>query len=76
MNDNNCFLRRALVKNLVIGYVSSSPADRLSVLRVLATVLDFNETERDKTGLNSPAASGSWFAGLLGNVSGTPSKVG
>ncbi|XP_012260912.2 thyroid receptor-interacting protein 11-like isoform X2 [Athalia rosae] len=58
---------RTLVKNLILGYVSSSPADKLSVLRVLATVLDFNETERDKTGLNSTAAGSSWFAGLLGS---------
>ncbi|XP_046489774.1 thyroid receptor-interacting protein 11 isoform X2 [Neodiprion pinetum] len=56
---------RALLKNLILGYVSSATGDKLSVLRVLATVLDFNESDREKSGLNSPAASGSWFAGLL-----------
>ncbi|XP_046751442.1 thyroid receptor-interacting protein 11-like isoform X2 [Diprion similis] len=65
---------RALVKNLVLGYVSSATGDKLSVLRVLATVLDFNESDREKSGLNSPAASGSWFAGLLRSGGAAQSK--
>lgn len=63
----NCkfFLSRNLVKNLLLGFISASNADKSSVLRVMATVLDFNESERDKSGLNSSNAHGGWFSGLL-----------
>ncbi|CAD6204984.1 GSCOCG00003085001-RA-CDS, partial [Cotesia congregata] len=54
-----------LVKNLLLGFISASNADKSSVLRVMATVLDFNESERDKSGLNSSNAHGGWFSGLL-----------
>ncbi|KAG8039173.1 hypothetical protein G9C98_003480 [Cotesia typhae] len=54
-----------LVKNLLLGFISASNADKSSVLKVMATVLDFNESERDKSGLNSSNAHGGWFSGLL-----------
>ncbi|KAH0546151.1 hypothetical protein KQX54_006835 [Cotesia glomerata] len=54
-----------LVKNLLLGFISASNADKSSVLRVMATVLDFNESERDKSGLNNSNAHGGWFSGLL-----------
>ncbi|XP_057341818.1 thyroid receptor-interacting protein 11-like [Microplitis mediator] len=61
-----------LVKNLLLGFISASAPDKPSVLRVMATVLDFNETERDKSGLNNSSAHGGWFSGLL--HSGNPTK--
>lgn len=57
-----------------MGFLASSNSDKLSVLRVFATVLDFNEMERDKAGLNHPTAHGGWFSGLLSS-GGTPTKV-
>ncbi|KAK0089591.1 hypothetical protein PV325_006515 [Microctonus aethiopoides] len=64
---------KSLIKNLLLGFLASSNSDKLSVLRVFATVLDFNEMERDKAGLNHPTAHGGWFSGLLSS-GGTPTK--
>ena len=66
---------RNLVKNLLIGFLSSSTTDKSSVLRVFATVLEFDESEREKAGLNHPTANGGWFSGLLGSAGATPTKV-
>ncbi|XP_031836295.2 uncharacterized protein LOC116428606 isoform X1 [Nomia melanderi] len=55
---------KTLIKNLFLGYLSSSAADKSSVLRVFSTVLDFNETEKDKVGLNNAAAQNNWFSRL------------
>ncbi|XP_026668003.1 thyroid receptor-interacting protein 11-like isoform X2 [Ceratina calcarata] len=57
---------KTLVKNLLLGYLSSSATDKSSVLRVFSTVLDFNESEKDKAGLNNAAAQNSWFSRLSG----------
>ncbi|KAJ9580383.1 hypothetical protein L9F63_003959, partial [Diploptera punctata] len=54
---------RHLVKNLVLGYLIAAPNTRSEVLRVVATVLDFNQEERDRIGLDS--ASSGWFKNLL-----------
>lgn len=62
-----------LIKNLLLGYLSSSAADKSSVLRVFATVLDFTEPERNRAGLNNPTASNSWFSRLSGGDN-TPTK--
>ncbi|CAK9803880.1 Thyroid receptor-interacting protein 11 [Anthophora quadrimaculata] len=64
---------KTLVKNLLLGFLSSSAADKSSVLRVLSTVLDFSETEKDKAGLNSVAVQNSWFSRLSGG-STVPNK--
>merc|ERR1719219_900358 len=40
-----------LVKNLVVGYVNADASKKLEVLKVIATVLDFNQEEREKSGL-------------------------
>ncbi|XP_071553727.1 uncharacterized protein [Temnothorax nylanderi] len=50
---------KILVKNLLLGYLSSATSDKPSILRVFANVLDFTESEKDKTGLNSVTAHGS-----------------
>ncbi|KAK9304488.1 hypothetical protein QLX08_004126 [Tetragonisca angustula] len=57
---------KTLVKNLLLGYLSSSAADKSSVLRVFSTVLDFNEIEKDKAGLNNLVGQNSWFSRLSG----------
>lgn len=57
---------RTLVKNLFLGYLASSAADKSSVFRVFSTILDFNEAEKEKAGLNNAAAQNSWFSRLSG----------
>ncbi|KOC70257.1 Thyroid receptor-interacting protein 11 [Habropoda laboriosa] len=57
---------KTLVKNLLLGFLSSPAADKSSVLRVFSTVLDFSETEKDKAGLNNAAVHNSWFSRLSG----------
>ncbi|XP_058796926.1 thyroid receptor-interacting protein 11-like isoform X2 [Phymastichus coffea] len=64
---------RFLIKNLLVGYISSPPNDKTAVLRVFANVLDFNEMEREKTGLNTSSAKNSWFSSMI-NSSPTPTK--
>ncbi|XP_014484270.1 PREDICTED: thyroid receptor-interacting protein 11-like isoform X2 [Dinoponera quadriceps] len=52
---------KTLVKNLLLGYLSPTTSDKSSILRVFATVLDFTESEKDKTGVNNAAAQGNWM---------------
>ena len=42
---------KCLVKNLVVGYAAADAAKRPDVLRVIATVLDFNAEDRQRSGL-------------------------
>lgn len=55
---------RILIKNLFLGYLFSTTSDKSSVLRVFANVLDFTESEKDKTGLNDPSRLGKTAASL------------
>ena len=55
---------RDLVKNLVIGYAISDVSKKPEILRIIATVLDFNGEERSKTGLDGN--SGGWLGSFLG----------
>ncbi|XP_063981202.1 thyroid receptor-interacting protein 11-like isoform X2 [Diachasmimorpha longicaudata] len=64
---------KSLIKNLFLGFLSSPASDKSAVLRVFSTILDFNEHEREKAGLNHPASHGGWFSGLL-STSGPPTK--
>ncbi|XP_014205065.1 thyroid receptor-interacting protein 11-like isoform X2 [Copidosoma floridanum] len=68
---------KTLIKNLLLGYISSPANDKLSVLRVCANVLDFNKSEREKSGLDSGSAKNSWFASLVnsGSSSGTDQEA-
>ncbi|XP_011153440.1 thyroid receptor-interacting protein 11 isoform X2 [Harpegnathos saltator] len=52
---------KTLVKNLLLGYLSSTTSDKSSILRVFATVLDFTESEKEKTGLNNTTTQGNWL---------------
>ena len=47
---------RDLVKNLVIGYTISDTTKKPEILKIIATVLDFNREERTKTGLDGGTA--------------------
>jgi len=62
---------RDLVKNLLVGYVTTDDSKKSEVLRIIATVLDFNSEERGRTGLEGGA--GGWLGGLLGSRSRHPS---
>merc|ERR1719508_313191 len=62
---------RDLVKNLVVGYATADVSKKPEVLRIIATVLDFNSEERGRTGLEGGAAG--WLGGLLGSRSRHPS---
>ena len=54
---------RELVKNLLLGYVTADSARKAEILRVIATVLDFNREDRTRTGLDGE--SGGWLGGFL-----------
>jgi hypothetical protein len=56
---------RYLVKNLVLGYFMAPPNTRSQVLRIVATVLDFNQEERDQVGLESGTSTSGWFRSFL-----------
>jgi hypothetical protein len=64
-NSNNTVkVNRYLIKNLVVGYVNADEGKRQEILKIVATVLDFNQEEREKTGLEGQTSSwlGSFFA--------------
>nr|CAH0107834.1 unnamed protein product [Daphnia galeata] len=58
---------RSLVKNLLIGYFSAPSAkNRLEILRIIATVMDFSSEERRKSGVEeSSSGLSGWATGLL-----------
>ncbi|XP_074028061.1 LOW QUALITY PROTEIN: Golgi microtubule-associated protein [Leptinotarsa decemlineata] len=67
---------KSLVKNLIIGFVTSNNnlnKDQLQILKIIATVLDFNQQDHDKVNLNKPQ-HGSWLSSLLGPQHGNPNK--
>lgn len=56
---------KSLIKNLIIGYISSSHFnDQYQILKIIATVLDFNQKESDKVNLNKPQQGG-WLNSIL-----------
>ncbi|CAH0546155.1 unnamed protein product [Brassicogethes aeneus] len=60
-------VEKSLVKNLIIGYVSSNPTmnkDQSQILKIIATVLDFNQQDHDKLS-SSKAQNASWLGSLL-----------
>uniref|UniRef100_A0A0P6HD95 Thyroid receptor-interacting protein n=3 Tax=Daphnia magna TaxID=35525 RepID=A0A0P6HD95_9CRUS len=58
---------RSLVKNLLMGYFSAPSAkSRVEVLRIIATVMDFSNEERRKSGVEeSSSGLSGWATGLL-----------
>jgi len=61
---------RYLVKNLVVGYATADTAKKPEVMKILATVLDFNQEERDKAGINTSGQG--WLKGWFGGSVGSP----
>ncbi|XP_055370911.1 thyroid receptor-interacting protein 11 isoform X3 [Condylostylus longicornis] len=58
-------IEKSLIKSLIIGYiVSTNSNDKNQILKVITTVLDFDQTETDKLGLNKQQLG--WFGSLLG----------
>ena len=53
---------------MVVGYLLADASKRAEVLKIVATVLDFNEDERSKTGLGQSASQG-WLRGWFGGSS-------
>jgi len=66
-SSNTVKVDRYLVKNLVVGYVNADQAKKREVLKIIATVLDFNQDEREKTGLDGQA--GGWLSTFFGQPS-------
>ncbi|XP_015431818.1 PREDICTED: thyroid receptor-interacting protein 11-like [Dufourea novaeangliae] len=64
---------KTLIKNLLLGYLTSSAADKSSVLRVFSTILDFDEVEKDRARLNTAATHNTWFS-RLSSGSNVPNK--
>ncbi|CAL8099773.1 unnamed protein product [Orchesella dallaii] len=52
-NNNVAKIDRYLIKNLIVGYFTTPTDKRTEVLRIIATVLDFNREDRQRTGLES-----------------------
>jgi len=56
---------RDLVKNLIVGYVVADTGKKAEVLRIIATVLDFSQEERERTGLDGDTLG--WLGTFLGS---------
>lgn len=57
---------KSLIKNLIIGFLSTNNIfnkDQTQILKIIATVLDFNQQDHDKIGLNKPHQS--WLSSVL-----------
>lgn len=60
---------KSLIKSLLVGFLSSGNSsnwnkDQTQVLKLIATVLDFNQQDHDKVKLNKPQ-QGSWLSSIL-----------
>ncbi|KAK9878382.1 hypothetical protein WA026_021689 [Henosepilachna vigintioctopunctata] len=63
---------KSLVKNLVIGFVTSNKnlnKDQMQILKIIATVLDFNEQDHCRVNLNQ-AQQKNWLSSLLTPAAG------
>jgi len=63
---------RELVKNLILGYVTADTNKKTEILRIIATVLDFNQDDRGRTGLDGESRG--WLGGLLASRAGRPNS--
>ncbi|XP_050517071.1 thyroid receptor-interacting protein 11 isoform X2 [Diabrotica virgifera virgifera] len=57
---------KLLIKNLILGFVTTNNnlnRDQTQILKIIATVLDFNQQEHDKIKLNKPQQG--WLSSLL-----------
>lgn len=61
---------KSLLKNLLIGYIVAPNNDKPQILKLISSVLDFNQLESDKVGLNK--AHSGWLNSILtGSSAGT-----
>ncbi|XP_029665298.1 thyroid receptor-interacting protein 11-like isoform X1 [Formica exsecta] len=65
---------KILIKNLLLGYLSSATSDKSAILRVFANVLNFTDSEKDKTGLNNGTAQSGRFLRSHDKSDSVPSK--
>ncbi|CAG9856133.1 unnamed protein product [Phyllotreta striolata] len=57
---------KLLIKNLIVGFVTSNnnfTKDQMQILKIIATVLDFNQQDHDKVKLNKPQQG--WLGSFL-----------
>ncbi|CAH1286573.1 unnamed protein product [Diabrotica balteata] len=57
---------KLLIKNLILGFVTTNNnlnRDQTQILKIIATVLDFNQQDHDKVKLNKPQQG--WLSSLL-----------
>lgn len=68
-------VEKGLLKNLLIGYiVAPNQPDKLQILKLLSSVLDFNQLETDKVGLNKTQAG--WLSSIVSAAAGGNSSTG
>lgn len=68
-------IEKGLLKNLLIGYiVAPNQTDKLQILKLISSVLSFNQSETDKVGLNKTHTS--WLNSLLAGTSGSSTEHG
>lgn len=64
---------KSLLKNLVIGYIVAPVNDKPQILKLISSVLDFNQGESDRVGLNK--AHSGWLDSILhGQRATSPGK--
>lgn len=66
---------KSLLKNLLIGYIMAPNNDKQQILKLISSVLDFNQPESDKVGLNRTHTG--WLQSILhGNNSPNNNQPG
>lgn len=66
---------KSLLKNLLIGYITAPNNDKSQILKLISSVLDFNQQESDKVGLNR--SHGSWLNSIMhGNGNANANRQG
>lgn len=65
---------KSLLKNLLIGYIMAPNNDKQQILKLISSVLDFNQQESDKVGLNRTHSG--WLNSILHGNSGTANQPG
>lgn len=66
---------KSLLKNLLIGYITAPNNDKSQILKLISSVLDFNQQESDKVGLNRSHSS--WLNSIMhGNGNANANRQG
>lgn len=64
---------KSLLKNLLIGYIVAPNNDKQQILKLISSVLDFNQQESDKVGLNRTHSG--WLNSIIhGNAVTSPDR--